>query len=207
VLLLCAAGALGALGTAGDVVFAHAHNAVAVLCWLAWRPRAGRLHWLVLALCLAATGLLLSGLVDPIFIASGVLDWAPAGLGLGAHVGQLAPGVGGPLGVRLVLAFAFAQAMHYAVWLRLLPEEDRPRPTPRGYRASYAALERDFGRPALLAFAALAAAIAGWALFDLAAARAGYLRFALFHGHLEVAALTVLGLEGRPWSAGRSPSR
>ena len=207
-LLLAAAGALGALGGLGDVIFAHAHNALAVLCWLAWRPRVSRKHWGVLALYLVATLALLSGATDALVLAWRGLDWSPAGLELGHRVGELALGAAPPMTARLVLAFAFAQAVHYAVWLRLIPEEDRPRATPRGYRASYAALEADFGRWPLVLCAAACVALAAWALIDLAAAHGGYLRFALFHGHLELAALTILGLEGRlSWSRGPSPSR
>ena len=207
-LLLAGAAALAALGVLGDVIFAHAHNAVAVLAWLAWRPRVSRKHWLVLALYLAATFALLCGATDGLLLASGTLDWAPAGLGLGAHVGSLALGATPPMTARVVLAFAFAQAVHYAVWLRLVPEEDRPRATPRSYRASYAALEADFGRWPLVLCATLCIALAAWALFDLAAAHGGYLCFALFHGHLELAALVTLGLEGKlAWSRGPSPSR
>jgi hypothetical protein len=207
-LLLAGASTLAALGPIADVVFAHAHNAIAVIAWLAWRPRIGHLHWGVLALYVVATFALLSGATDAVLIAGGALDWAPAGLGLGAHVGQLALGAAPPMTARLVLGFAFAQAVHYAVWLRLVPEEDRARATPRGYRASHAALAADLGRWPLVVCAALCLALAGWAVLDLAAAHAGYLRFALFHGHLELAALTILGLEGRfSWSVGRSPSR
>jgi hypothetical protein len=206
-LLLCIAGAFASLGSLGAVIFAHAHNALAVLLWIAWRPRLSGKHWGVLALYAAVTVALLSGATDSIVLAWRSLDGAPAGLELGHHVGSLALGATPPMTVHLVLAFAFAQAMHYAVWLRLIPEADRPRSTPRTYRASYAALESDFGRGPLLLCAAACVGLAAWALFDLAAAHAGYLRFALFHGHLEVAALTILGLEGKlSWSRGPSHS-
>ncbi len=206
--LLVCAGVLSGLGALSDVIFAHAHNALAVLCWLAWRPRVSRKHWLVLALYVSVMLALLSGAADSFVLAWHGLDWAPGGLELGHRVGELALGATPPMTARLVLAFAFAQSVHYAVWLRLMPEEDRPRATPRGYRASYAALAEDFGRWPLLLCAAACVALAGWAVFDLAAANTGYLRFALFHGHLELAALTVLGLEGRlSWSPGPSLSR
>src|SRR5690606_37663793 len=54
---LAIVGALAAgfvwLGRTGDVVFAHLHNAIAVLLWWAWRPRTSRLHWIPLGLMAA----------------------------------------------------------------------------------------------------------------------------------------------------------
>src|SRR5207342_1597240 len=49
------------------------------------------------------------------------------------------------LALRFTGFFAFAQAVHYGVWLKLLPEEDRARRGVRSFRASYRALTRDLG--------------------------------------------------------------
>jgi hypothetical protein len=98
----------------------------------------------------------------------------------------------------LVLLFGFAQAVHYGVWLRLIPEEDRPQPTPRTFASSFRALRQDLGPWLLGAGAAFATGLAMWAMIDLAQARAGYLRMALFHGYVEVAAAAFLFVEGRP---------
>ncbi|MEI8259034.1 MAG: hypothetical protein WCJ30_25475, partial [Deltaproteobacteria bacterium] len=85
----------------------------------------------------------------------------------------------------------------YAVWLRAIPDEARPGATPRSFRKSARALVADTG-PWLAVGAVLAAiGLAAWATRDLAAARAGYLRFAVFHGHLEVAVLGLLWAERR----------
>jgi hypothetical protein len=93
--------------------------------------------------------------------------------------------------------------MHYAVWLRLMPEDDRGRATPRTFRASWAALYRDLG-PLLLGGAILTALVVGvWACVDLAEARIGYLRAAVFHGFLELLALTLILTEGRPVGVSR----
>ena len=99
------------------------------------------------------------------------------------------------LGLRLVLLFTFAQSVHYVIWLRLIPEDDRERPTPRSFRASWRALIAELGPLVWLALA-LALVIVSWALVDLAAARAGYLRLAHFHAFLEFAVLASLWLRG-----------
>lgn len=102
-----------------------------------------------------------------------------------------------PLGPRLILLFCFAQSVHYGVWLRLVPEDDRGRPTPRSYRASYRALVEELGAWALGLFAVAALGLAIWACVDLAEARDGYLRFARFHGSLELIAAGLLIVTGR----------
>jgi hypothetical protein len=89
------------------------------------------------------------------------------------------------------MLYAFAQAVHYGVWLRLVPEDDRPRATPRSFRASYLALRDELGSLLLAAFALASVGLAIWAVADLVEARAGYLRFARFHGMLELTAIAL----------------
>ncbi|MCB9601159.1 MAG: hypothetical protein H6720_12545 [Sandaracinus sp.] len=180
--------------TTASLVFAHLHNLVALVLWWFWRPRRG-VSYLVLLLYAAAALVLALGLVEPLGTA-----WRLGGFGLHEARESLAPGVTAPWGTRLVVLFAFAQAMHYALWVRLVPEEDRERPTPRTFRASWRALRTDLGG-ALLSVAALSAiGVAAWALVDLADAREGYLRAAIFHGHLELVALALLATEGRSFA-------
>ena len=50
--------------------------------------------------------------------------------------------------------------------------------------------------PLLIGAGIVILGIAVWALFDLAAARYNYLRIALFHAYLELAAATFLFVEG-----------
>jgi hypothetical protein len=88
--------------------------------------------------------------------------------------------------------------VHYGVWLRLVPEEDRPREAPRPFASSFRALRDDLGLVVLGAAILAAVGLAAWAAFDVLAARAGYLRFANFHGQLELAAAALFALEGRP---------
>jgi hypothetical protein len=179
-----------------DLAFAHAHNLVALALWWAWRPRTRRVHAIPLALFAVAAVAIALGALAPLaaFAATGPGSWS-------AHVATLAPFATPAVGVRLVLLFAFAQSVHYGVWLRLVPEEDRPREAPRPFASSFRALRDDLGPVLLVVAAVLGVALAAWAAFDVVAARAGYLRFANFHGQLELAAAALFALEGRPGRA------
>jgi hypothetical protein len=182
-------------GDTADLIFAHAHNFIAVAFFWMWRPRGRKLHAVPLALFVLASAAIAWGALDA---AWDLADrWAPEGLGTGERLASFAPDLDGPLAPRLVLLFAFAQSVHYGVWLRLVPEEARDRATPRSFSATFRALRSDFTALGLAACALLALGIACWAVFDLVSAYDGYLRLALFHGHLELAALALLWAEGR----------
>jgi hypothetical protein len=194
-LALALAGFL-ALGPIGSLVLVHLHNFVAIALWSRWRRREHGHHAIVLLAFVAGSLVILLGGLDPL-IDLPLARSAPAGLELRFHLQSLAGGLEGPLALRLVLLFAFAQSVHYGVWLRMVPEDDRDRSTPRSFRASWRALTCELG-PVLPALAIAATlALAGWALIDLAAAKSGYLRFAGFHGFLELALLTAMVCEGR----------
>jgi hypothetical protein len=174
-----------------ELAFAHLHNWIAVLwlCSLFSRPRH---RWLLLAGLLGFTGSLFA-------IPFEWIDWidaTPAGIDYAYHAAVLAPIAVPELGLRLVLAFAFAQAFHYAVWVRLVPELMRRRRAPRSFGASYAALARDFSPTFMLLVLVSMVALAGAALYALREAREAYLNFALFHGYLELAFAGVWWLSG-----------
>lgn len=180
-----------------ELAFAHLHNVIALALWWAYRPRKTSLHAIPLALFAALTIALLCGLAEPLLSALGTLSGPEGSTSLRRHLASLAPFAGPELGLRLVLAYAFAQAVHYAVWLRLLPEDDRARQAPRSFTSSWRALRDDLGLPLLAIAFAVALGIAAWAAVSLAAARTGYLRFAVFHGQLELAAAALLWAERR----------
>jgi hypothetical protein len=184
-------------GHYADLGFVYAHNLIAVWLWWAWRPRKTRWHWLPLSMIGVGCAALLGGVFDP-WLSGGALSWSPQGLELPYHLSLLAPEVAHPWGMRLVLLFSFLQSVHYGIWLRLMPEEDRGRDTPRTFAASALALRADLGRPLLWVSVLAAVGVACWATFALAEAREGYLRMALFHGYLELAVVTMFWLEGRP---------
>lgn len=184
-------------GDISQIIFAHLHNFIALALWWFWRP--GR-HWSALFvpfLFVLAALSLTAGWVKPV---AGAWSWIPGSIDLGSHTWALAPGLSPEMASRLVILFAFAQAVHYGIWLRLIPEDDRPRETPRPFTATVRAMEADVGRPLLYGSLLIALGIGIWALIDLAGARIGYLRMALFHGYLEVIAIALLFTEKRPSS-------
>jgi len=181
-------------GHTGDVVMAHMHNLAALAIWWAWAPRrTGGLRWVPLALFAAGGALLLGGALDGAYLAS-----RGPGISLHEMVRTLSCVQDPRVGLRLVLFFAFAQSIHYAVWLRLVPEEDRPRPGLRSFQSSLRALVGDLGWLPVIACALGVVGLTGWALLDPHAARLAYLRMALFHGPLELAVVAILFIERRP---------
>lgn len=191
-------------GELSVLIFAHLHNFIAVLLWWLWRPsRHLGAAWVVL-LFVACSGAILAGALEP---GASAQRWQPAELGPDYHLSYLAPGLEAPWALRWVLLFAFAQSVHYGVWLRLIPEDDRPQPSPRTFAASFRALAGDFGLMAIMIASGVALAIAIWAVLDLAAAREGYLRLALFHGYLELAALIYFFVEKHDVRPVALPSR
>jgi hypothetical protein len=190
-------------GEISQLIFAHVHNLVALALWWFWRPRT---HWtsiLVPILFAAAALALAAGWLTP---SGNAWSWFPGGMDMESHAATLAPGLSLEFGGRVVLLYAFAQAVHYGIWLRLIPEDDRPRETPRTFAATVRALEVDVGRVVLWTTVAVAAGIAVWAVLDLAAARIGYLRMALFHGYLELISAALLFVEGRKILAPAQPA-
>jgi len=185
----------GWLGLVATLVILHAHNVVGIGLWWAWRARRW-LHALPVFLSVAGILALASGALDATVYTSPLARSGPGEDSLMSFEAILAPGVPAPWGGRLVLIFAFLQAVHYAVWLRWVPEDDRPQPTPRTFRASYRALRSDLGRWGLRLAVFLALAVGVWACFDLAHARETYLRAALFHAYLEFAAAAWLFVVG-----------
>jgi hypothetical protein len=173
-----------------ELVFAHAHNGVALL-WLLGRfghapQRLG------LALAFAASVALLWWLP----LESVLWPTSLGGMDLGYHLRALAPVDAPEWGVRLVLVFAFAQLFHYAVWIQLVPVLAREPGSRFAFGASYRALVRELGRWSVWAvvFAVLALGVAAcWSLRD---ARELYLRFAIFHGYFELAFMAIAWLEG-----------
>ncbi|WP_053232529.1 hypothetical protein [Sandaracinus amylolyticus] len=184
--------------TYGAALFAaHAHNFVALAMWLAWRRRATWLHLIPLAALALGCALIASGALDAIVMASEGWAATPGGTGAWYHLASIAPGLDDPWGPRLVLLFAFAQSVHYTIWIRLVPEEDRARETPRTFAASLRAWRQDSGTLVVALAMLLSVAVALWALVDLAGAREGYLRGVISHGYLELAIASWWLVEGR----------
>jgi hypothetical protein len=176
---------------------AHLHNFVAVGLWWAWRSRKGALHLLPLAAFALACAFIVGGGLDATAAMAARVEFLP-GLGMDKHLRTLARGVDPHWGVRWVLLYAFAQSVHYSMWLRMLPDEDRDRVSPRTFRRSWRVLKEEVSAPLVWLTVVATVGVAGWAVFDLARARFEYLHFARFHGVLELATAATLLIEGRP---------
>jgi hypothetical protein len=186
-----------ALPSSAALTMAQAHNFIAVALAL-WLVRAKmRAPWLpALAFgagCAAIAGGLLDGALATAFAR------ASSGLAAAAPVGVVPAGASSTAALRWLGLFAFAQAVHYAVWLRLVPDGERAGEKPIGYRRSLALLGHDFGRAALPVLA-LALAVPLLAAFSLVWTRSAYFSLAAFHGYLELAfvASLVSSASGRP---------
>lgn len=179
-----------------QLAFVHAHNLVAVVLWWSLTSRTKSMAAIPL-LTLGGALAILAGALDP--VVSFCSGWtAPStGTSFTEFVETITPDVDPTLAGRLVLSFCFLQSVHYAVWLRLVPDDARPRPAPRTFAASWHALVADFGLAPLLVFVALTLGLAVWGAFTLSGARLGYLQLAAFHGYLELAIAARWFVHGR----------
>lgn len=184
-------------GWYSDLAFAHLHNFVGLTIWLFWRERVTRLHWIFTGLFLAACTAIALGAAGPIVARTGGFSAPWTDLGFRELARTLSPTMVGPWPGRLLVLYAFAQAAHYVVWLRLVPEDDRPSAAPRSYRQTYRALVADVGGIVTWITLLTMAVLAVWACISIGGARNGYLTAAFFHGHLELVAIAVLWAEGR----------
>jgi len=200
-------------GWKADLAFVHLHNFVGVGLWWAWRRRESKLHWAPLALFAAGCALILTGAVDALLIHTGGLRAAWTGLDLQRLAQGSSPVPQGPFVGRFFMLYAFGQSAHYLTWLRLMPEDDRPSPTPRSFTQSLRALHADLGGPLLWLALLGAIALVFWAFrHGIGNARDRYIDLAFFHGYLELVAASLLWAEsglrlptGAP--AGTAPER
>jgi hypothetical protein len=196
------------------VVFAHAHNLVALGIFLVWarpaaaRPSAfaakkagllGRPALVIGGAFVLASALILAGALDAVTHAAGGFTSDAAGLTFEGMTVVLAPGIEGAMAARLVMLYAFAQAVHYTLWLRLIPNTPvfLERETPPTLRRSVAAFVRDLGRRGTSICIVLILLVVAFGLLAPARTREVYLSLALFHGWLELAAILHLALRHR----------
>lgn len=179
------------------LVFAHAHNGVALVLWwvLGRDARLARARALVFGAFALGAGVILAGGLDAAFSPHA----QALGLSFEPLLAALAPGIEGPLAVRLVLLFAFAQAVHYTVWLRVIPQSPRYRTpeTPPSLARTSSALRLEWGRVGLACALAACCALPLLATLSPTKARDTYLSLAAFHGWLELAALVFLAAAAR----------
>jgi hypothetical protein len=170
------------------LVLVHLH-ALGSVIYFAWRARArGVPAWPLLVAVAAIVALAATGGLDG-WLAARL--WAPRSAArsivleaAGASLADL-----GSVGARrLLFLYAFGQAIHFAVWLRLVPEVERPAPVPHTFRRALALLRADLGRwttPVLVGCALAAPLI----LVGGGRAREAYFALTYFHIGLEAAVL------------------
>jgi len=174
------------------VVFAHAHNLIAVGLWLLLFRRALRFAAPAVAALVIVTAACVTGRLLPWVHLDGpgaarfaeemVLGW-PAGMPQRTALG-------------LGLAFVFLQSIHYSVWLSLIPQEDRRGQGTSSFRMTFRTLLRDLHPVWLCVTIGLALAVAAASLVDPHRTRQLYMSLASFHGYLELAAAAFLFVRG-----------
>ena len=183
------------------LILGHGHNLMAVALWLAFMHRAQvprRAQICLALLFLALVGALLLGLAS-------AGNPAPiAGLSFAGLRDALAPGLSPEAGNRVVMSFAFAQLMHYSIWVFLLPACARAsQPSTSGVSQGrrtpstvLADLRKELGQRGLAFCIVALISLPLLGLLDATGARSAYLSIVLFHGWLEIA-LVVYWLGGR----------
>jgi hypothetical protein len=165
--------------SAAMLVLLHGHNLVGFAIWFRWTRPLGLAHRLCVLAALALAVLA---------ILAGALDAAPRIAIVESFAQTLAPGLDDALAYRVVLVYALLQAMHYVVWLRLIPATQGRVST---FRRSLAGLRADFGGLAVIAALVLAVPLAA-AATSPDHVRDVYLSVAAFHAWLELAVIGYL---------------
>lgn len=162
--------------------FLHAHNVIAIGIWWFWSRN--RKYWESIPLLLCGLGCL--GLV--VLGSSETLGFSyyPPYMDMEYYQQAIAYMAAESWKTTTVLIFAFLQSVHYLVWIRLIPEEARKQPTPRGFRKSFDALSFDFGFTILLVIGLVFIFFIGYGVYSPELARRDYLTLISFHGFLEL---------------------
>ena len=162
--------------------FLHGHNVIAIGMWWFWSKN--RKYWEGLPLLLCGIGCVAIVAIG----STQTLNFShhPSSLDMDYYHYAIAYLAAESWQTTTVLLFAFLQSVHYLVWVRLIPEEARKQPTPRGFRKSFDALSFDFGFALLLGIGLLFVFFIGYGVFSPELARRDYLTLISFHGFLEL---------------------
>jgi hypothetical protein len=186
------------------VVLAHLHG-MGSLLYFGVNARRRRLPvWPLFVGVAVVTVAGTSGLLDAAMAAK---LYAPRNAGASIVAEAITAGFAHPTAIlfhRALFLYAFGQSLHFAAWLRLLPDVERESPTPKPFRRALRDLRVDFGRLTLplLALTALAIALL---LLEGGRARETYFALSYFHVGLEGAALAQLVFGARAVSPARPP--
>lgn len=184
--------------TLGGLALAHLHNFIALAFWmfLASRAMPAFKTAAVGMFFLFCCGLLMLGFLDAATARCiGFAEPVPY-FSVSSWASVLAPGLPETLALRLVQVYIFAQAVHYTVWLRLVPQQMNEIAAPTTFRQDFSTLRRDFGWFGLACVAAMTLAILLYALKDAYMANTAYLSLVIFHGWLELACIAYFAVSG-----------
>jgi hypothetical protein len=192
-LLVLAAWPALAWPTLAVLVFSHLHGLGAIAYFVVCARRRRLPAWLFAG---GAVALLLAGGAGGLdsWMASTLFAPRHSAASILAEAGASAwPSATGAMFHRALFLYAFGQSLHFAIWLRLMPELDRATRVPKPFRRQLADLRLDFGR---LATPLLWLCAGGGILllFGSGAAREVYFALTYFHVGLEGAALLGLAL-------------
>lgn len=167
------------------LILAHAHNAIAVGIWLVLAPSRTRLRWAAAAAILLGGVAITLGALDFVPFATGGWQTPATGFDAASLGESLAlPGIGP---ARSLMLYAYAQAVHYAIWVRLIPGERAPTGVPVSFRRALGGLRAALGKPAFAVCLVVALALPAAGLAFPAESRRLYLDLAGFHAWLELA--------------------
>ncbi len=177
------------------VVLAHLHG-VGALLYFAIAARRQRLPvWPLCAGVTLVTAAAVGGLLDGLMATT---LYAPRNATGSIVAEAITAGLPHPTAAmfhRALFVYAFGQSLHFAAWLRLLPDVERRSPTPKTFRRALADFSADFGRfttPLLgLTVGAILLLLVGGGR-----AREAYFALSYFHVGLEGAALARLVFAG-----------
>lgn len=178
------------------LVLGHGHNLVAIGLWLAFMHRARVSRSIQAGLGLLFVILMAALLLGVVPTTSGA---SVAGFSFEGLRSSLAPGLAPAAGDRVVMSFAFAQLMHYSIWVFLLPACAGAMRERRSIGQVARDLHRELGDFGIAAGLLALIALPTLGLFDAIGARSAYLSIVLFHGWLEIALIVY-------WVASRQDS-
>jgi hypothetical protein len=94
---------------------------------------------------------------------------------------------------RVVVLYAFSQALHYFIWLKAIPENFQQSEHSPSFRWSYLKLSNDFGSSSVLLLGLLILFSSGiWLVYEFQVARLVYFGLASYHGFMEISAIPFL---------------
>lgn len=187
-----------------NIAMMHVHNVIGVLTWLFVYPRKRAWELAPVIAIAAAVAFLASGTAAMWTYRAGgdvAFDTRLHDIGL-----WLAPGYGPRAAASVVIAFVFLQAVHYAIWLAWIPQEDLKGEGTPTFRMTARGLLADFGVAGCVLVAAVMMGLAGLAVFRIGAALNWYLTLSRFHGLLELAVIALLIVRGRGLTMRKAPS-